>query len=69
MYFRIKYIKNSEEYFMNVEADNFIEAVNSFKAKKIGVFIGAEQIEEPFEIKVEKLRKKLKDIFNIELVP
>jgi general secretion pathway protein F len=66
MYFRIKYIKNSEEYFINVEADNFIEAVNSFKAKKIGVFIGAEQIEEPFEIKVEKLRKKLKDIFNTQ---
>jgi general secretion pathway protein F len=66
MYFRIKYIKNSEEYFMNVEANNFIEAVNSFKAKKIGVFIGAEQIEEPFEIKVEKLRKKLKDIFNTQ---
>jgi hypothetical protein len=66
MYFRIRYIKNSEEHFINIEANNFVDAVNSFKSQKIGVFLGAEEIDEPFEIKVEKLRKKLKDIFNTQ---
>jgi len=64
MYFRIKYIKNSEEHFMTIEAENFVDAVNRFKAQQIGVFMGAEETDEPFDTKIKRWTKNLENFFE-----
>jgi general secretion pathway protein F len=59
MYFKIKYLKGGEEHFTVIEANDFVNAANKFKRKKIGVFMGAEETDEPLNIKLEKLKKNL----------
>jgi len=64
MYFKIRYLQNSQEKYLIIEADNFINAINKFKEKRVGIFLGAEEVDEPFEVKVKKLKEKLKTLLE-----
>jgi general secretion pathway protein F len=64
MYFEITYLKNGKKEKTIIEANNFIDAAQKFKSKKIGVFINAKETTEPLSIKIEKLKQKLKKKFS-----
>jgi general secretion pathway protein F len=44
-----------------IEAENKLDASKKFKVLKLGIFLRAEETEEPFEIKLEKLKKEFLD--------
>ena len=55
-YFKIKYLKEGEENYKVIEAKDFLDAANRFKRERNGFFMGAEEVDEPFEIKLERLK-------------
>jgi len=61
MYFEVTYLnlKTKKKEKKVIEANDIADAASKFKALKIGVFTKAIKIDEPFEIKLEKLKKKL----------
>jgi len=64
MYFEITYLKDGKRYKKVIEAKNFVDASRRFKSLKIGIFLGAKEVEEPFEIKIEKLKDKIAETFE-----
>ena len=64
MYFEVTYLKDGKKLKKVIEANNFLEASHKFKTLKIGVFITAKETEEPFEIKLEKLKNQLAKTFE-----
>jgi len=50
-------------------ADNKIEAIQEFKSAPMGVFLSIEPISEPFDIKLEKLKKSLAKTFGKKNIP
>ena len=67
MFFEITYIKNRKRFKTIIEAPNFVEATRKFKAKKMGIFVGIKETEEPFSIKVEKLKKNVEKKFSAKI--
>ena len=67
MYFEITYIKNKRRLKTVIEANNFVEATKKFKAKKLGIFAGIKETEEPFSMKVEKLKKEFAKKFSSKI--
>ena len=59
MYFKIRYLSGGEEKNLVLEAQNIVEVNKKFKALKKGVFLGAEETDEPFNIKLEKLKEEI----------
>ncbi len=61
MYFIVTYLKNGKKLKKVIEAENKLDASKKFKVLKLGIFLRAEETEEPFEIKLEKLKKEFLD--------
>ena len=61
MYFIVTYLKNGKKLKKVIEAENKLDASKKFKFLKLGIFLRAEETEEPFEIKLEKLKKEFLD--------
>ena len=64
MFFKIKYLNGGEEKSLVLEAQNIIEANKKFKALKKGVFLGAEETNEPFEFKIKHLKENIANSFD-----
>ncbi|MDD3325392.1 MAG: type II secretion system F family protein [Sulfurospirillaceae bacterium] len=60
-YFEIEYISAGERYKIVVSSAHKVEAVKDFKTKSIGVLVGINEVDEPFEYKIEALKAKIKD--------
>ena len=67
MYFEVTYIKNKKRRKTIIEASNFVEATRKFKSKKLGIFVGIKETEEPFSIKIEKLKKNIEKKFSAKI--
>jgi general secretion pathway protein F len=61
VYFIVTYLKNGKKLKKVIEAENKLDASKKFKVLKLGIFLRAEETEEPFEIKLEKLKKEFLD--------
>ena len=61
MYFVVTYLKDGKKLKKVIEAENKLDASKKFKALKLGIFLKAEETDEPFEIKLEKLKKQFLD--------
>lgn len=59
-YFEIEYLKNGIREKIVKEAFHKVEAIGNFKDLGLGVFISIKEVDEPFEMKVEKIKAKLK---------
>jgi len=57
MYFEITYLKGNQKDTTIIQANNFIEATKKFRNQRIGVFISIKETSEPFNLKIEKLKK------------
>ena len=68
-YFKIFYLRNSKKLEQIIEAEAKIEAVKEFKDNPRGVFLSIEKIDEPFEIKIQKIRNYIKDKFFKKKIP
>ena len=64
MYFKIRYLKDGKEESEVLEAQNIIEATKKFKLSKKGVFLGAEETDEPLEFKIKHLKETLAKSFE-----
>ncbi len=64
MFFKIKYLNGGEEKSLVLEAQNIIEANKKFKALKKGVFLGAEETNEPFEFRIKHLKENIANSFD-----
>ena len=62
-YFKVKYLRKSEEKEFVTKANSKIEAIKEFKDNPRGIFVSIEEIDEPFDIKIKKLKKILKEKF------
>lgn len=68
-YFKIHYLKGGKNNYIVIMADNKIEAIQEFKSAPMGVFLSIEPISEPFDIKLEKLKKSLAKTFGKKNIP
>ena len=64
MFFKIRYLKDGKEESLVLEAQNLIEASKKFKLSKKGVFLGAEETDEPFEFKLKHLKETIAQSFE-----
>ena len=67
MYFEITYLKNRKKFKTIIEAENFVEATKKFKEKKLGVFISIKETNEPFDLKIKKLKKTIEKKFSAKI--
>jgi len=68
-YFRILYLKSGEKNEYVTEATVKIEAIKEFKDNPKGIFLGIEEIDEPFEIKIKKIKQFIKNKFFRKKIP
>jgi len=68
-YFDIEYIKNGNKEKIILQYPNKLEAIQGFKAKALGVFVGIEEVAEPFSVKIDKFKKIIKDKLSSRRVP
>ena len=68
-YFKVKYLRKSEEKEFVIETNSKIEAIKEFKDNPKGIFVSIEEIDEPFDIKLKKLKKFLKEKFFKKKIP
>jgi len=64
MFFEIKFKKDGKKTSIVLEANNKTEAIQQFRVSKQGVFLGIKEVEEPFSLKVEKLKKSFVKKFS-----
>jgi len=53
VYFVVTYLKDGKKLKKVIEAENKLDASKKFKALKLGIFLKAEETDEPFEIKLK----------------
>jgi len=68
-YFEIEYISKGEKNKIIIPSQNKIDAINSFKSKSMGVFVNLEEVSEPFSVKYDVLKNKLKEKFRAKNIP
>ncbi len=68
-YFEIEYISNGEKNKIVFPSQNKIDAMHDFKTKKIGVFTGVQEVAEPYSVKVERIKKIIKDKLRAKKIP
>ncbi len=68
-YFEIEYLKNGQKLKKVYMAVHKIEAIQEFKELGLGVFISIKEVSEPFDFKMQKIQKKLKDMLRAGKVP
>ena len=56
MYFEVTYLKDGKRLKKVIEGKDVVDVSKRFKALKIGIFMGATETSEPFEVKLEKLK-------------
>ncbi|WP_458701619.1 type II secretion system F family protein [Sulfurospirillum sp. 1307] len=68
-FFEIEYIKDGERHKNIIQSTHKIEAINEFKLKNIGVFVGIKEIDEPTSVKIEKIKQKILEKFRAKKIP
>ncbi len=68
-YFQIEYILGGERHKHILNASHKVEAIQSFKALGIGVFVEIKEIKEPNSIKIDKIKLILKDKLRAKKIP
>ncbi len=68
-YFKISYLRNGEKEEYITEAEVKVKAIKEFKDNPKGIFLGIEEIDEPFEIKLKKIGGYLKEKFFKKKIP
>ncbi len=68
-YFEVEYIAKGKKNKIILPSLNKMDAIHSFKSKAIGVFIGLEEVSEPFAIKYDRLISKLKEKLRSKNIP
>jgi general secretion pathway protein F len=68
-YFEIEYIKDGKRNKEIIESIHKVEAINEFKSKKLGVFAGIKEIDEPLAVKIEKLKAKISNKLRAKKIP
>jgi len=69
-YFKILYLRKGEKQEEIVQVDNKIIAIKDFKNNPKGIFLSIEEINEPFELKIKKIKESIKKkIFKKKIPP
>ncbi len=68
-YFEIEYISNGNKEKTILFGENKFDVIKDFRARSIGVFVELKEVSEPFSVKLEALKKRLKDRFSIKKIP
>ncbi len=69
-YFKVLYLRKGEKQEQIVQVDNKIVAIQDFKNNPKGIFLGIEEINEPFELKVKRIKELIsKKIFKKKIPP
>lgn len=68
-YFQIEYLKNGQRLKQVTISTHKIEAISEFKTLGLGVFIGIAEVSEPFEFKLQKLKKRFQDLLRPSKIP
>ena len=68
-YFEIYYIANGKKNKIILPYLNKLEAIQGFKSKALGVFLNIDETSEPFSVKMEKLKGRLKDKLKAKKIP
>jgi len=68
-YFEIEYISNGEKNKITIPSPNKIDAINGFKAKTMGVFVNLKEVSEPFSVKYDAFKSKLKEKLRAKNIP
>lgn len=68
-YFEIEYISNGEKNKIIIPSPNKIDAINSFKAESVGVFVNLKEVSEPFSVKFDAFKDKLKEKLRAKNIP
>ncbi len=68
-YFEVLYISKGKKNKIIISSPNKIEAINSFKSKNMGVFVDLKEISEPFSIKFDAFKSKLKEKLRAKNIP
>ncbi len=68
-YFEVVYIRGGEQNSTILTSSHKIDAIKQFQAKTLGVLVSIEEINEPFSIKLEKLKSSLQSASLKRKVP
>ncbi len=68
-YFRIDYLRSNKKNSIVINAENKIEAIKKFKNNPKGIFLSIEQINEPFSVKFEKIKKRVLKVVIRKKIP
>ncbi len=68
-YFKIDYLRNNKKDFIVVNAKNKIGAIKEFKNSPKGIFLSIEQVNEPFSVKFEKIKKRILQVVRRKKIP
>jgi len=68
-YFEIEYISKGKKEKIILPYNNRPEALKNFRLKSLGVLVGAKEVSEPFALKFESLKKRIKVFFRAKKIP
>ena len=63
-YFKIEYLRESQKNFIIVQSNSKIEAIQEFRENPKGIFLSIEEIAEPINEKIKRLKKKILTILG-----
>ena len=68
-YFEIEYISGGKKNKIILAYANKIEAINGFKSRAMGVFVDLKEVSEPFSIKYDAFKSKIKEKLRAKNIP
>ncbi|HHD77904.1 MAG TPA: type II secretion system F family protein [Campylobacteraceae bacterium] len=68
-YFEVVYIRGGEQNSTIITSSHKIDAIKQFQSRALGVLVSIEEINEPFAVKLEKLKERLRSASLKKRVP